>query len=295
MEVMGLSLGAAVILGAVLAPTDPVLASAVQVGPPGDPDESEPRFALTSEAGLNDGLAFPFVMLGLFIADQGGSDWIGEWLAADVLYAIVVGVALGAVGGYTLAALASQMRRRGWLHGNLDAWLSVAAVLAVYGITELAGAYGFIAAFVGGLAFRRHEVHAEHHERVHSGARLVENVTELGMILLLGSTVTLAGLGDPGLSGWLLVPVLLFVIRPLTTLGAFAGSRTPLRERLFIAWFGIRGIGTFYYLAFAIGAGVLTDAEATLLYWTAIVCVGASIVLHGVSSGPAVRRVEQAR
>ena len=290
---MGLSLGAAVILGAILAPTDPVLASSVQVGPPGEPDASEPRFALTSEAGLNDGLAFPFVMLGIFIAGEGGSEWIGEWLAADVLYAILVGGLLGAAGGYALAGFAAQMRMREWLRKELDPWLAIAVVLAVYGLTELAGAYGFIAAFVGGLAFRRHEVRAEHHQRVHEGAHLMENVTELAMVLLLGSTVTLTGLGEPGVAGWLLVPVLLLAIRPAATMIGFVGSRTSLPERAFIGWFGIRGIGTFYYLAFAIGTGVLTNAEATLLYWTAILCVGASIVIHGFTTQPAVRRLER--
>jgi sodium/hydrogen antiporter len=167
----------------------------------------------------------------------------------------------------------------------------VTAVLIVYGLTELAGAYGFIAAFVGGLAFRRHEVHAEHHQRVHRGAELVENVTELAMILLLGSTITVSGLGEPGIGGWLLIPALLLIMRPAAAMIAFAGSRVPLRERRFIAWFGIRGVGTFYYLAFAIGVGALSVAEASVLYWTAIACVGVSIVAHGVTSGPAVRRL----
>jgi NhaP-type Na+/H+ or K+/H+ antiporter len=288
---MGLSLGAAVLLGAVLAPTDPVLASSVQVGPPGEPDDSEGRFALSSEAGLNDGLAFPFVMLALFIADQGGSEWISEWLLADVVYAIAAGALFGAAGGWGLAALAARLRARDLLRDNLDAWLSVTVVLAVYGAAEVAGAYGFIAAFVAGLAFRRHEVRAEHHERVHSGAQLVENVSELAMILLLGSTITLAGLAEPGLAGWLLVPALLLIIRPAATLFAFIGSRIPLGERLFIGWFGIRGIGSFYYITFAIGAGVIGAAEASILYWTVFACVGTSIVLHGISSGPATRRL----
>lgn len=290
--VMGLSLGAAVVLGAALAPTDPVLASTAQVDPPGEPDESEPRFGLTSEAGLNDGLAFPFVMLGLFIAGEGGSEWLGEWLAADVLYAILVGAVLGGLAGYGLAAFAARLRQAGWLRAELDGWLAVAGVLIVYGATESVGAYGFIAAFVGGLAFRRHEVHAEHHQRVHDGARLVENVTELAMILLLGSTVTIVGLGEPGWTGWLLVPVLLIVIRPLSTLLAFVGSTTPMRERLFIGWFGIRGVGSFYYLAFAITTGALSVAEATTLYWTVIACVGVSIIAHGLTSRPAVSRME---
>ena len=96
---MGLSLGAAIILGAVLAPTDPVLAGDVGVGPPGDEDEHEPNFALTSEAGLNDGLAFPFVFLGAYVAARAGRRGCAEWVAADVLYAVLGGVAIGGAGG----------------------------------------------------------------------------------------------------------------------------------------------------------------------------------------------------
>ncbi|MBA3294480.1 MAG: cation:proton antiporter, partial [Geodermatophilaceae bacterium] len=154
-QVMGLSLGAAIILGAALAPTDPVLAGDVGVGPPGEEDEHEPRFAVTAEAGLNDGLAFPFVFLGAFVAAQGGSDWIWQWLAADVAYAILVGVVLGAAGGYAIAAGVVWLRDRRLMNDALDGWIAVAAVLLVYGLTEVAGAYGFLAAFAAGVGFRR--------------------------------------------------------------------------------------------------------------------------------------------
>ena len=90
--VMGLSLGAAIVLGSILAPTDPVLAGDLGVGPPGDEDEHEPNFSVTGEAGLNDGLAFPFVLLGVFIASEDGWGWLGEWALADVAYAILGGV-----------------------------------------------------------------------------------------------------------------------------------------------------------------------------------------------------------
>src|SRR3990170_4203236 len=92
--VMGLSLAAALLLGAILCPTDPVLAGDIGVGPPGDEEEHEPNFALTAEAGANDGLAFPLVLIGVYVAEQGGTGWIGEWLLADLLYPVLAGVAI---------------------------------------------------------------------------------------------------------------------------------------------------------------------------------------------------------
>jgi NhaP-type Na+/H+ or K+/H+ antiporter len=291
---MGLSLGAAVILGAVLSPTDPVLASDVQVGPPGEGQgEAEPQFALTSEAGLNDGIAFPFVLLGVFIASEGGVGWLSEWLAADVLYAIAVGVGLGAAAGYLTGAGARWLRERDLLLAQFDGWLSLAAVLAVYGATELVGAYGFLAAFAGGLAFRRQELEHESHARVHAGAETVEKVTELTLVLLLGSLVTWNGLAAPGVGGWLLVPLLLLVIRPLATLVAFARSRLPVQERAFIGWFGIRGIGSFYYAAAVIHGGLLPESEAVKVFWSVVVLVGVSILVHGGTATSLSHRVER--
>ncbi len=288
--VMGLSLGAAVLLGAVLAPTDPVLAKDVSVGPPGEEREPEPKFALTAEAGLNDGLAFPFVFLGLFLAGE-EKGWFSEWFSADVLYAIVVGVATGAIAGRLIAAVVVRLRGTEWLTDALDGWIAVGATLIVYGATELLGAYGFLAAFAAGLAFRRSHDEDELSAGAHHGIETVENVAELALVLLVGTTITIAGLGEPGLSGWLLVPLLLLVIRPLTTIGALAPLRLPLRERAFIGWFGIRGIGSLYYVAVALGAGVLNLEEATTLYWTVVACVGVSIIVHGVSASPITREV----
>jgi NhaP-type Na+/H+ or K+/H+ antiporter len=289
--VMGLSVGAAVVLGAALAPTDPVLASDVQVGPPGEEREREPQFALTSEAGLNDGIAFPFVVLGLLIAGEGGTGWLGKWIVADVAYAVGVGIALGAVGGYLIAAGARWLRARGWLLAQFDSWLSLAAVLAVYGATELVGGYGFLAAFASGLAFRRHEMAVESHGRVHAGAATVEKITELTLVLLLGSLVTWGGLAAPGLAGWLLVPLLLVAIRPLATVAAFARSSVPLRERAFIGWFGIRGIGSLYYAAAVIQAGVLAESEAIRVFWSVVVMTGISILVHGLTATSLTRRM----
>lgn len=289
--VMGLSLGAAVVLGAVLAPTDPVLAGDIGVGPPGDEDEHEPNFSITGEAGLNDGLAFPFLFLGLFIADPGGTSWFGEWLIFDVLYAVGVAVAIGAIGGYGIAAAAVRLRDRELLSPVFDGWLAIPAVLVIYGACELAGAYGFVAAFIGGLGFRRYERGHEHNRRVHDGAEVTEKFGELAAILLLGSMISIAGLGDPGVAGWALAAILILVIRPVAVAGAFLGSRLPGSERAFLAWFGVRGIGSLYYAAIAAGSGYLPEAEATVIAWTTIVAVAASILVHGATATPLSRRL----
>ncbi|HWT92960.1 MAG TPA: cation:proton antiporter [Solirubrobacteraceae bacterium] len=293
-QVMGLSLGAAILLGAMLAPTDPVLAGDLGIGPPGhdEEDEPEPQFAVTAEAGMNDGLAFPFVFLGLFVIEEGGTDWLGTWFAADLLYGIVAGLAIGGAAGVALAWLAVRLRDRRFLATELDGWLAIACVLLIYGLTEIAGGYGFLAAFAGGLGFRRYEHGHEVNRRVHDGAELLEKFGELTLILLLGSMVTLDGLGEPGVSGWLLVPLLLFVIRPATVLLSLIGSRVRTgRERTFVAWFGVRGIGSLYYVAVAIGSGVLAPAEAQRLFWVVAVVVIVSIVVHGITSWPVEKRL----
>jgi NhaP-type Na+/H+ or K+/H+ antiporter len=290
---MGLSLGAAIILGAALAPTDPVLARDVKVGPPGKGDGPETHFALTSEAGLNDGLAFPFVFLGIFVAGQGGWGWFTDWLVADVIYAITIGLLVGVAGGRMIGWCSDWLRDRGWLKKQFDSWLALASVTTIYGIAEFAGAYGFLAAFAGGLAFRRYEWTHESHERVHKGADLVEEIAELGMLLIIGSTITWAGLQEPGLAGWLLIPALLLIIRPAAVLAAFAGSKVSHHERRLIGWFGIRGIGSFYYAAVAINAGVLSVNEISTIYWTIIACVGVSILVHGISAGPAMDTIDE--
>jgi NhaP-type Na+/H+ or K+/H+ antiporter len=289
--VMGLSLGAAIVLGAALAPTDPVLAGDVGVGPPGDQDEREANIALTAEAGLNDGLAFPFVFLGVDVATRRGTGWLGEWLAADVLYGIVVGIVIGAVLGYLIAASIVWLRDRELLAPVLDGWVAVGAVLLVYGLGEVAGGYGFLAAFAAGLAFRRYEHGHELNRRVHHGAEVVEKFSELALILLLGSLVTIGGLAHAGAGGWLLVALLLLVIRPLATTVAFAGSHLSAGDRAFIGWFGVRGIGSLYYVAVALGLGILSAGEARTLFWTVAACVVVSIVVHGVTATPLARRL----
>ena len=289
-QVMGLSLGAAIVLAAALAPTDPVLAGDVGVGPPGDEEEREPRFSITGEAGLNDGLAYPFVLLGIVLAGREPEGWFRDWLLQDVAYKVIVGIVLGAALGYGIAAAAVRLRDRHLLSHDLDGWLAIATVLVIYGATEILSAYGFLAAFAGGVAFRRYEHGHEYNRRVHTGAETVEKFGELALILLLGSTVTVAGLQAPGWSGWLLAPALLLLIRPASVMAALARTQLPTGERAFVAWFGVRGIGSLYYVAVAVGAGVLSDTEATTVFWTTTVCVIASILVHGTTATHLSRR-----
>jgi NhaP-type Na+/H+ or K+/H+ antiporter len=291
-QVMGLSLGAALLLGAILAPTDPVLAGDIGVGPPGDEDEHEPNFALTAEAGGNDGLAFPLVLLGMFVAEEGGTGWLGEWLVADLLYACAAGLAVGIVVGWGAAWSVRRLRDRELLTPAFDGYHAVATALVLYGAAEVAGGYGFLAVFAGGLAFRRYEHGHELNGRVHEGAEQVEKFMELAAILMLGSFLTGAGLAVPGWEGWLLAVVLLVVIRPVAVLISLLGGNVESAGgRAFVSWFGVRGVGTLYYAAIVVGAGVLSGGEEEVVVWTAVACVIVSIVVHGITAGPALRRL----
>jgi NhaP-type Na+/H+ or K+/H+ antiporter len=291
-QAMGLTLGAALLLGAILCPTDPVLAGDLGVGPPGDEDEHEPNFALTAEAGGNDGLAAPLVLLGVFVAEQGGTGWIGEWLVADLLYACAAGLLIGVASGWAAAWSVHWLRDRELLAPAFDGYHAVATALITYGLAEVAGGYGFLAVFVSGLAFRRYEHGHELNGRVHAGAEQGEKFMELAVILLLGSLLSSTGLAEPGWAGWGLALVLLVVIRPLATLVSLLGGNVETRPgRAFVAWFGVRGVGTLYYAATVVTGGALAGGEEKLVVWTAIACVVVSIVVHGVTGGPALRRL----
>ena len=289
--VMGLPVAAAILLASALAPTDPVLAGDIGVGPPGEADETEPKFAVTAEAGLNDGLAFPFVVLALFVSGRPGAGWLPEWVLADVVYAVLAGVGIGAVGGYAIAAVLLPLRDRRLVREEFDGWIPIASVLVVYAAAELASSYGFLAAFAAGIAFRRYERDHEAHQGVHRGSEVAEKFGELAVILLLGSMVTLSGLGQPGWRGWLLCALLLLVIRPLAVAVAFVRSGLGPRERLFLGWFGVRGIGSLYYVAAALSYGVLRTDEENVVFWTVAVAILLSVTAHGITGTPLTRRL----
>jgi sodium/hydrogen antiporter len=293
---LGLSFGAAVALGAILAPTDPVLAGSVGTKPPGEDTghESPARFDLTAEASLNDGLASPFVLLGIFILEREGERWLGEWLLADVLYAVGAALAVGALAGYWIGAAASRMRERDMLASELDLLAVIGAVLAIYGVANALDMYGLLAVFAAGVGFRHYETGHEYDKRAHEGAVVAENFLELAVILVLGSLVTLDGLGDPGVAGWLLGPLLILVVRPALVLGVLVRSPRPSRERLFLSWFGVKGVASIYYVSYLIGQGPLSPADERLVFWTTAAAVMTSVVVHGITGSAVSRRLLRA-
>ncbi len=165
------------------------------------------------------------------------------------------------------------------------------AVLAVYGVAEIAGAYGFLAAFAGGIAFRRYERDHEYNAGVHTGAEALERALELTLILFLGSLLTLEGLGVAGWWGVVVAAALILVVRPLATVVSLRRCRLSGRERIYVGFFGIRGIGSIYYAAAALGSGILRPDESEAIIWTVVVVVCISIVLHGLSASALTRRM----
>ncbi|MBA3262407.1 MAG: cation:proton antiporter [Thermoleophilaceae bacterium] len=290
MWAMGLSFGAALLLGAVLAPTDPVLAGDVGLTAPGGEVIGEPRLSLHTEAGFNDGLASPFVVLGLFVAEQGGTGWIGQWLAADLLYSAGAGLLLGAAAGFAAAAALTRARDGALVSRELEGFVTLGIVLVIYGVTEAIGAYGLLAVFAAGFSFRRYEFDHEMHRPVHHGAEAAGKTLELLVLLMLGTMLTTAGLSAPGIAGWLLVPLLLLIIRPALVYATVGPKLMSRHARVFLGFFGVRGVAALFYAAVVVDAQVLNAVEQHIVVWTTIVCVVASIVIHGLSATPLTRR-----
>jgi sodium/hydrogen antiporter len=204
----------------------------------------------------------------------------------------VVGAGIGTLAAWSV----KRLRSRDMLAATFDGFHAIATALVVYGIAELIGAYGLLAVFAGGLAFRRYERDHEINATVHEGAERLEKLLELAVILLLGSMLTATGLGVPGWEGWLLAVLLLVVVRPLACIASLVGSRMDHPgEKAFVAWFGVRGVGTLFYAATIVGAGVLSTREQELVVWTCIACVLLSIVVHGITAGPSMRRLFRPR
>lgn len=315
---LGLPLGAAVLLGAILAPTDPVLASDVQVSNPGDRDRL--RFGLTGEGGLNDGTAFPFVMLGLGLLglhELGEGGW--RWWMVDVLWAITAGLGLGYLLGTLVGRAIIYLRVRHREALRSDEFIALGLIGLTYGVALLCHSYGFLAVFAAGLALRRIDEgksarpseQAEIPESVSglspdeqaaSGAEApanmmnavqrfnsqLESFVEVGIVLAVG--VLLATVEFERDALWF-VPVLFVLVRPLAVYMGLLGTRVKGSQRNLISWFGIRGIGSLYYLLYAINHGIQPVLTNRLLSMTLSVVV-ASVIAHGISVTPLMTHYE---
>lgn len=288
---MGLPLGAAILLGAVLAPTDPVLAGDLGLGRPDDEVKGEPRLSLHVEAGANDGLASPFVIIGLLVATHHGTGWVGHWVLVDLLYRAGVAVLFGALAGWLAARAITMSRQVGRFTPDLDGFLAPAVSLVIFGVAQAISTYGIVAVFVAGIAFRRHEFDHEVNARVHDGTEAAGRLLEMAVLLLVGSTFTAARLAVPGLSGWLLGPLVIVLIRPLLVLLVAARQPFDLKGRLFLGFFGVRGVAALYYAAVVPASGALSHAQTSKVVWTTAACVAVSVLVHGVSATPLIRRL----
>ncbi|MBO1077207.1 cation:proton antiporter [Roseomonas marmotae] len=292
---MGLPWAAALLVAASLAPTDPVLAADVQVGPPKTGEEDEVRFGLTSEAGLNDGLAFPFVHLAIALAAAAttAGPWFVEWFTYRVLWEIGAGVFGGWLIGRAFGWLTFHVSAENKLVRTGDGLIGLAATLVSYGLTEIIHSYGFLAVFVTALAFRH--THREHdfQIRMHEVAEQIERLAMMILLLLFGGALVSGMLAPVSWTEAVIAVVILLVIRPVAGLLGLIGFGADRSEKLTLAFFGIRGVGSFYYLAYGLNHMAVADAERL---WGLIgLVVLLSILLHGLTVTPIMRALDRLR
>lgn len=320
---LGLPLDVALLLAALLAPTDPVLASAVAVKDAADRDRM--RYALSGEAGLNDGTAFPFVVLALGWSAHGGAGgWMWSWAATKVLWAVPAALVVGYGLGWLIGRFAIAQRSRARENAAPNDFLALALIALAYVAAELIGAWGFLAVFASGVGLRAAELgvvlEAPHPEidadqeidnadhppaeqlvaaieapealaqpavaagvmvsQILSFGDTVERLVEIALIIAVGSVVA---------THWdaravPLAAALFLVIRPAATWLALRWTQTSALQRGLIGWFGVRGIGSLYYLAYAVDHGA--PGRASELVDLAISVVALSIVAHGITAQP---------
>lgn len=264
---------------------------------------------------MNDGSAFPFVMLGMgLLGLHELGDYGLHWVLIDVLWATVAGVVIGLVSGTALAWLGWNLRSEPSRHVLMDDFLGLGLIGAVYGLSVLVDAWGFLAVFFAAVALRQTELKLagtrldfmgtegdqpesmdasparESPPTVSEGSLVfkehLERLSEVMLILLIGGTLFHDSWSWRAIS---LALFLFMVARPVSVLVGLLGTRTPWRIRGMTGWFGVRGIGSLYYLMYAIQHGLPEPLALELIQLTLIV-VALSIVVHGISVKPLMRR-----
>jgi NhaP-type Na+/H+ or K+/H+ antiporter len=284
---LGLTWPAALLLGALVAPTDPVLASDVQIRSAADRDTV--RLSITAEGGMNDGTALPAVMLALgLLGLHSFGEGLSSWWIADLGWPIGGGALFGVGVGLLLGHLLRwRVQHRDPL--ARDELLYVGAVALAYGVARALHLSAFVVAFAAGATLllplagggltREGRTLAR---RLGAFGARYERLVEAAMVLAVGIALHGVDIGWPEI---VFALVLVLLVRPLTVLAVVRRRTLPPRQRRLVAWFGIRGIGSLFYLAFALEHGVDGELAHTLVAAT-LSCVAVSIVLHGVSATP---------
>jgi NhaP-type Na+/H+ or K+/H+ antiporter len=291
--VLKFDIASAILLGAVLAPTDPVLASDVQVGPPLEEKEDKVRFSLTAEAGMNDGTAFPFTWLAV-IAAAGtlNMETITTWFLRDVVYRMVAGIAMGFLLGRILAYLVFTLPQNGNRVVVRDGFVGIATTLLVYGVTELVWGYGFIAVFVTAVTLRNYELNHKYHRKLHDFTEQIERILVAITLILFGGTLVHGILSSLSMKMVWIGLGFVLLLRPLTALAIMLKEKFNLKEKLAISFFGIRGMGSLFYLSFALNKATLQFFKELWSIVSFIIVL--SILIHGVTATTVFQKLDHA-
>ncbi|MBN3884657.1 MAG: sodium:proton antiporter [Nostoc sp.] len=296
---LGMTWGEAILLGAILAPTDPVLASEVQLTDINDQDEL--RFGLTSEGGLNDALAFPFVYFGIHaLENDNWGNWFQQWLTVDLIWAIASGIVMGIVVAKSIVLIEQKIQKRRAADKLMEDFIAISTILLTYSLTEMVNGYGFLAVFVAGLVVQRSYRNPEKPLAELEFVEQVEKLLEVGTILLLGSILLLQPILNYAMQSLLVIILLFLIIRPVGVWISTIGKRPQDSHRrtlhpgtrLLIGWFGIRGVGSLYYLAYAFRHGLKGEA-AEQIAWITYTTIVVSVIVHGISTTPLMKWYER--
>lgn len=290
---LGFPLATAVLLGAVLAPTDPVLASDVQVDKPGGEKDHKVKFALTGEAGLNDGLVFPFVWLAIALAGHAasGEPWLLNWLAYDVFFRIFAGIGVGFAAGKLITWLFFALPDRIDASGVQRGLVSLSATIFVYGLTELIHGYGFIAVFIAAVTIRNYEMDHDYHKSLHRFIDQIEHILLAVLLILFGGAVV-DGLLESltwTYAFWAMVFVL--IVRPVAAWLSLLRVDMQAKDKAIVSFFGIKGIGSFFYLAFAVNEASFEQSSEIWSFTALVVLI--SLFIHGLTSAFAMKKLSE--
>ncbi|XZN89395.1 MAG: cation:proton antiporter [Microcoleus sp.] len=281
---LNLDWGVAILLGAILAPTDPVLASEVQLAHLDDRDEL--RFGLTSEGGLNDALSFPFVYFGIYsLKDGNWPNWFSQWVVIDIIWAVAAGIVMGILVAKAVTWIDKRLQRYRPADELMEDFIALSTILLTYSLTEVVNGYGFLAVFVSGIVVQRSYRDPEKPLSQLRFTERIEKLMEVATILLLGSLLRLKPMWAFAADSLLVAGLLFFLIRPLGAWISTIGSPLHPASRWLCGWFGIRGVGSIYYLTYAFGKGLKGELGEQIA-WITFSTIVISVILHGISSTP---------